>query len=100
MKCRQTVPTTGDDDKKDRELVARSRLAGDGLLVGLVQALEAELDCARGLVDLLDVNLHALADLLHLPSARHGLGALMRLLQLALLVPDAPQQPLRAIFEI
>ena len=39
-------------------------------------------------------HLHALADLLHLAGARDRLGALVRLLQLALLVPDAPQQAL------
>ncbi len=38
--------------------------------------------------------LHALADALHLAGARDRLGALVRLLQLALPVPDAPQQPL------
>ncbi len=71
-----------------------TRLPGEGLLVGLVEALNAELDGARSLIDLLNIVLHALADLLHLPSPCHRLGALVRLLQLPLLVPDASQKTL------
>ena len=74
---------------------AATHLALHGRLVHLVQVLQPALDLVRGLVDLVDVVLHLLAQLLHVLRPHHGLALLVLVLQQGLVPLDDRQQVLQ-----
>lgn len=71
-------------------------LAIERLLILLVQALQPGLGLVGQGGDLARIVLHLLPQRLHLRALRDGLAALVRIRQLAGLLPDHAQQPLQA----